>query len=244
MKWGAQYAKIPSKKGADTMCEKKRKTPLQIILVILYFIMFVPHIFMWACGIIDYINGADIGWFSSNYVYGIPAMADTMTWIFLVFIYIPIFEAAALYQGIYLAFIMNKYRETDKIRRLKMIWHIIGIAAITVFCTIYILFYGFDNLEDIAVIPIFLLLPIAVTYIVWGIAIFVFNSVRLKTIFRSYSKKVFHIVGISEILLFGLLILLTIFWYDAFGLFIIIDFFLIIFYIITSIVLIVMKKKK
>ena len=237
---------MPSKKGADFV-EKIKKKPHQIILLIIYFIMFVPHIFMWSAGIIDYINGANIGWFSDNYVYGLPAMLDTMSWIFLIFIYIPVYEAAALYQGIYLAAIMNKYRDNDKIARIKKLWHIIGIVSIVACCVIYLIcqaFVDIRRLEDLAIILMFLLLPIAVTYILWGIAIFTFTSIRLKTVFRSYSKKVFHIVGISEILLLIILLLLTFLWYDAFGLFLLILLFTIIFYIVASIVLLIRKNNK
>ncbi len=208
--------------------------------------MFIPHIIMWAAGIIDYINGANIGWFSYNYVYGLPAMLDTMSWIFLIFIYIPVYEVAALYQGIYLAAVMNKYRDYDKINRFKKLWNIIGIASIVVFCLIYLICLGFENiktLEDWAVILCFLVVPIAVTYIVWAIAIFTFTSIRLKTIFRSYSKKVFHIVGISEILLFGVLLLLTYLWQDVFGLVLVILFFVILIYIVASIVLLLKNRK-
>lgn len=236
---------MPSKKGADFV-DKIKKKPHQIILLIIYFIMFIPHIIMWAAGIIDYINGANIGWFSYNYVYGLPAMLDTMSWIFLIFIYIPVYEAAALYQGIYLAAVMNKYRDYDKINRFKKLWHIIGIASIVAFCLIYLICLGFENiktLEDWAVILCFLVVPIAVTYIVWSIAIFTFTSIRLKTVFRSYSKKVFHIVGISEILLFIILLLLTFLWLDEFGLVLIILFFAILIYIVASIVLLIKNRK-
>ncbi len=165
---------------------KKKKAPLQIILLVIFFIMYVPYIYTWIVATDSFFNGTNSGIFGQGpRYYGLSAMVEELTWGVIVFCgFVPVIEVSLLYQSIYIAVIFNKYRDSDRIKLARKWFDILGVSSVLVSCGI-LLFFFFNIvnarwINDILYLLLCIILPIAACYLLTRASLFIITVVRKK----------------------------------------------------------------